>query len=297
MNTALLTSVAWSGRPAATLVDQLLVPPDEAGRTGSSRNSALQDRNGRVDSEVGSSPSWLSPTLDPPDMPSAEVAATTVPDPMLAAARLLLSQGQLQAAHELLREVPHQGIDRRNAVRLSLAAATLDLEFTSLIARADTARDRQHWGDAEYLYWRSLALYPLHSGYMVQYGHALKEQGKLPDAEVAYRSALALGETPADLPDHIAHVASLLGHQTIPVPLPLGVPVAPPLLPLDEAPCRDDIELAFALLLHRPARLVEEILPLMREARTRRAVLLNLLAGNDTVVANRDLMLLLAQTT
>lgn len=276
MNTALLPPIARSGRPTIPLVEHLLISPVP----GAEPPLAAEGL------------SWLAAHPAPAE---AERTAPAPPHPALAPAAALLDQGQVEAAQVLLRAVPQQGTRRSEAVSLTYLAASQDSGFQDFIARADAARDRQQWADAEYLYWRALALYPLHGGYMVQYGHTLKEQGKLPDAEITYRSALALGEASADLPEHIAHVAGLLGHADETAVLRRDA-TRVPRLPLDEAPSRDDIELAFALLLHRPPRLVDEILPLMRTARTRRAVFLRLLAGHEVVVANRDLMLLLAQT-
>jgi hypothetical protein len=180
---------------------------------------------------------------------------------------------------------------RATEVALAVTEAGLDAAFHNLVSEADAARDRRQWDIAEYLYWRALSLHPLHPGYRVQYGHALKEQGKLADAEVAYRSAWALGGQGEDLQRHIMHVAGLQGDATAP-PLP---PEAPPAHPLDELPWREDVELAYALLLHRPPQLIGEVLPLLRAAPSRRAMLLLIAERPEMAAANRDLMLLLAE--
>ncbi len=180
---------------------------------------------------------------------------------------------------------------RAAQVALAMTEAGLDAAFHGLVAEADAARDRRQWDIAEYLYWRALSLHPLHPGYRVQYGHALKEQGKLADAEVAYRSAWALGEQGEDLHRHIMHVAGLQGDATAP-PLP---PEVPPAHPLDELPWQEDVELAFALLLHRPPQLTGEVLPMLRAVPSRRALLLLIAKRPEMAAANRDLMLLLAE--
>jgi hypothetical protein len=179
---------------------------------------------------------------------------------------------------------------RAVAVIEAMATASRDAAFRSLIAEADGMRDQRNWGQAEYLYWRALSLHPLHPGYRVQYGHALKEQARFADAEVAYRSAWALGEAGEDLRQHIIHVAAAQGDSTPPMPAPRLAPVHP----LDERPWLGDVELGFALLLHRTPCLVEEVLPLLRSAPTRRVMLLDLARRPETATANRDLMLLLA---
>lgn len=250
---------------------------------------------GRLMALAGASPP-AAPQHPPADAPAAPAATRPAAEAWLTEATALLQAGQPDAAQTLLRQVPEHGSCRAAAVGLTVAAARLDPEFRDHIAQADRARDRHAWNEAEYLYWRALALYPLHAGYLVQYGHALKEQGKFADAEAAYRSALALGETASDLPQHIAHAAAALGHAaTGPAPTPERSRIAAA-LPLDEPPSRDDVEVAFALVLHRKPRLAEEVLPLLRSAPTRRAVLGDLLAREEAVVANRDLLLLLAQT-
>ena len=180
---------------------------------------------------------------------------------------------------------------RLAAVAEAVAAASGDVAFRSLVAEADAMRDQRQWGRAEYLYWRALGLHPLHPGYRVQYGHALKEQAKLADAEVAYRSAWALGEAGEDLRQHILHVAGLQGDASPPLPAPRRAPGHP----LDERPWQRDVELGFALLLHRAPGLATEVLPLLRAMPTRRAMLLALARRPETATANRDLMLLLAE--
>ncbi|MBL6457513.1 hypothetical protein JMJ55_19455 [Belnapia sp. T6] len=234
----------------------------------------------------------LHPIPAPDSLSRPEAAPPGGGRPDLALAETLLREGAVPAAQSLLRGLPRVAASRAEGVSLTYAAACLDPEFRQHIAQADTARDRRQWPEAEYGYWRALSLYPLHAGYRVQYGHALKEQGKLPDAEVAYRSALALDpEAAADLRRHIAHVAGLLGHAEAPDPSPR--PPAPH--PLEEAPWSEDVELAHALLLHRPPQLVEEVLPLLRTAPTRRALLLAVMGREEMARANRDLMLLLAE--
>jgi len=180
---------------------------------------------------------------------------------------------------------------RTAAVAEAVAAASGDAAFRSLVAEADAMRDQRQWGRAEYLYWRALELHPLHPGYRVQYGHALKEQAKFADAEVAYRSAWALGEAGEDLRQHILHVAHRQGDASPPMPVPRRAPDHP----LDERPWQRDVELGFALLLHRAPGLAGEMLPLLRAMPTRRALLLALARRPEAATANRDLMLLLAE--
>ena len=207
-------------------------------------------------------------------------------------ARDLLRRGRTEAALRLLRALPDQGRSRSEAVALAIAAAQHDPEFQELVALADAERDARNWARAEYLYWRMLQLYPLHAGYTVQYGHCLKERGKLEDAEVVYRSALALGAPAEDVKEHIAHVhaAQGCGEAVFPAAPTEGGQ------PLDLPPCRADVEVLFALLLQRPPRTMSETLAMLRTAATCREVAHRLVRHDEFPAANRDLMVLLAQS-
>jgi len=82
---------------------------------------------------------------------------------------------------------------------------------------ADRARDIQQWEHAARLYREALDRDPRNQAIWVQYGHALKESGKLRDpdklaqAEFAYRRALALDPAIADTHLQIGHVLKLQG--------------------------------------------------------------------------------------
>jgi tetratricopeptide (TPR) repeat protein len=90
--------------------------------------------------------------------------------------------------------------------------AMMDLDFKALTYMADTARDSKRFKQAQAAYASALALYPLHAGYRVQLAHMYKDQGLFEDAEVHYRTALALGCELDQVLEHLTWTAERLGH-------------------------------------------------------------------------------------
>jgi glycosyltransferase involved in cell wall biosynthesis len=80
-----------------------------------------------------------------------------------------------------------------------------------LIDAADRARDTRAWETAAELYAQGLEADPERAGIWVQYGHALKESGRLKDAEAAYRRSLALKPEIADTHLQLGHALKLAG--------------------------------------------------------------------------------------
>ncbi|MBW6398578.1 hypothetical protein KPL78_12005 [Roseomonas sp. HJA6] len=222
----------------------------------------------------------------------AEAPATATPVMAgLARAAVWLAAGKVASALRILRALPTLAATRAEAVTASIRAASHDPEFRELVLAADAARDGRDFARGEFLYWRCLGLYPLHHGYMTQYGHCLKEQGRLVDAELVYRSALALGGQAEDLHRHITAVAGLRGAApNLPAPQPQGVD------PIDEPPTARDVTRLFALLLNggEPANSVD-VLDLLIACPRRRDVVLALLARPAFPLANHRLMALLAE--
>jgi glycosyltransferase involved in cell wall biosynthesis len=81
----------------------------------------------------------------------------------------------------------------------------------SIITLADRARDAGDWEAAARLYRKALARNPRNPPIWVQYGHALKESGRLAEAEAAYRRALFFQPKAADSELQLGHVLKLQG--------------------------------------------------------------------------------------
>jgi tetratricopeptide (TPR) repeat protein len=78
-------------------------------------------------------------------------------------------------------------------------------------SRADRARDAGEWELAAEYYSEALQAMPGAFAIWVQYGHALKESGRVGAAERAYRLSLSLSPDTADTHLQLGHVLKLLG--------------------------------------------------------------------------------------
>jgi len=174
---------------------------------------------------------------------------------------------------------------------LTTRAASKDSEFRGLVAKADQARDSRQWVEGENHYREALALYPAHSGYMVQYAHCLKEQQKFPEAEIYYRSALALGAPARDVEEHVDFVASQQGyHAPVQILLPANTESG---TMMDAPPTKDDIDLVSSLLIGWRTD-TAEVLHLLRTRRSVREVFAWVIAEPRFQNHNRELMSLIA---
>jgi hypothetical protein len=267
---------------AAALLAEAVAAPDRSEPWDALRNLVEQDAG----------PGW--PTPD--DI--ARIAPSRQPEAALCRARLLLAMGQRLAATALLRSLPGMAEDRPALVHWSHRAGSHDPDFLGHIATADRRRDQLSWAEAEFHYFAGLQLYPAHSGYMTQCAHCLKEQDKLLDAEVYYRSALALGEAPDDLAEHIGFVCARQGLQMGPWSPPGAPPAARPgaaaPVGLDLVPTRQDVERLFELMLGRPAASLEEIAIMLRSCPTCADVVALLLEHREFRVVHRNLLEILA---
>jgi hypothetical protein len=98
-------------------------------------------------------------------------------------------------------------MSRRQQAVLCVTEAWSDPQIGAAIRAADRARDASDWLAALGGYVEALSRAPLHAGYTVQAGHCLKEMGRMADAELCYRDAVALGAAAEDVMEHLAFVA------------------------------------------------------------------------------------------
>jgi len=176
-------------------------------------------------------------------------------------------------------------VTRAAQIARTLDQAGTDSRFCDHVARADAARDAADWTTAETQYGEALSLYPLHWGFCVQRAHAIKEQGNYPGAEAWYRSAVALG-APANMVDqHLAYVARLNGA----VFARSGTPDLA-VVPLLAPPTLHDIGL-LGRLVRGPGLARDDLaLPLLRDARDNRAVLIRMIEMPEFTRSNRTFL-------
>ena len=129
--------------------------------------------------------------------------------------------------------------NRARMIESTQHAALSDERFRALVQQGDWARDEAKWEEALQFYDQALALYPYQRSYWPQLGHMNKELEKPAEAEIAYRTAVALGEPVADVNEHAAAVIERQGDDI--EALPLYLPDAG--RPADQPPARADLEM------------------------------------------------------
>jgi tetratricopeptide (TPR) repeat protein len=115
-----------------------------------------------------------------------------------------------------LEMTPQPPRDRTTATEAVHLAAQKDDVFQGLVHEADRLRDDRKFSQAEGYYAQALKIFPLHSGYRVQFAHSLKEQGRQIEAIAQYAFALATG---APLPDVAQHILFCAREAEVPLTL------------------------------------------------------------------------------
>lgn len=154
---------------------------------------------------------------------------------------------------------------QRSAILDSLhRLAIADDRFLVNVQQGDWARDQHQWAKSEGHYRAALALHPYERTFWSQLGHVVREQGKLEEAEIAYRTACALGQPVSDLRMFVQHVLQQLGinEQEYPLRSLQQGPI------WQQPPSHPDV-MALARLMWCQTQLEEsEILSLLRSAAT-----------------------------
>lgn len=142
---------------------------------------------------------------------------------------------ELIGADSRAEPAPVNFADRARMIKSSQHSALSDERFRALAQEGDWARDRQNWSAAAENYAKALALYPYQRSYWTQLGHMQKEQGKFAEAEIAYRTAVGLGEPLADVEEHAMFVIARQGDEeqaaSLRVPQPGNAASQPPTKP------------------------------------------------------------------
>lgn len=111
-------------------------------------------------------------------------------------------------AHEICRPwfVLGRFVERRKGLRLGAREPE-----AARVSRANRARNAGEWDLAARCYREILQALPNASAIWVQYGHALKETGKIAEAERAYRRSASLSPDTADTHLQLGHLLKLQG--------------------------------------------------------------------------------------
>jgi hypothetical protein len=162
------------------------------------------------------------------------------------------------------------------------AAASGDAAFRAFVASGDGHRDAGAWVEAEASYGAAVALYPYQPGYWVQLGHMRKEQGHFAAAEVAYRTAAALGVSPAGVTEHLCFVMAKQGADNGDNPIRITTPGETAQL----VPAQPDVLLLARLLWRAQDLSDEEMLELLRKAESLDALFAAMVGDPRFVQAN-----------
>jgi hypothetical protein len=174
----------------------------------------------------------------------------------------------------------------RRSGKLAIQFGCEDTDLCQIVTEADAERDKRDFACAEQLYYRALTLYPTHPVVTVQYAHALKEQGKFPDALVRYVDASIYGAPKSDVEEHSLFVASRLGLKDAVARILAGPETLQP---------SAHIRALYRLVCGRDADM-KTVLHLMIGCQNFSSLFVELVRGDFFKHANRDLLRLVVET-
>ena len=123
----------------------------------------------------------------------------------------LRAQGLGLEPNLLGRAISNAVMDRHLLGAVSIRLANSDTDFCGHIVQAETSRVKGDLSKAQFHYWSALELFPSHPGFLIQYGHCLKDQGLIADALPKYIDAYYFGASQKDVKQHALFVASSIG--------------------------------------------------------------------------------------
>lgn len=186
--------------------------------------------------------------------------------------------------------------NRQARVEFARRAIEFDDDAGDWIAKAEAKV-----GDAaEFAYWSCLQLYPFARDVVLGYAKALHEQGKLLDAEVQLRNAIALGTPPESVRRQLQAIASARGESCVEEVVSkfaqgLKAPINALSSPRGDAflyPDLHTIEMLYRFLSgERPG--IQVVAQLQKASRTAWDLLINIVSTGEFRRANLDLMYLL----
>jgi ABC-type polysaccharide/polyol phosphate transport system ATPase subunit len=162
------------------------------------------------------------------------------------------------------RPVPVNFTNRAWTIDSTQRAALTDERFRALVQQGDWARDQREWSRAGEEYKNALAMYPFQRSYWTQLGHMEKEMGEFAKAEIAYRTAVALGEPLADVEQHAQFVIERQGDLDTAPPIRLPVPGAA----ANQPPSRPDFDVLTWLMCNKADHTDSAVLHQLRHNET-----------------------------
>jgi tetratricopeptide (TPR) repeat protein len=211
----------WSfSRETKTAVEQKVEAEDElqAART---ENSRLAADKSRAEGELQSARTENSRLVVERDKLTVEIARQQVKQ---RAARERLESDSARwseaavAAAYARRSQPE---DTRRRLKLIITASECSISTSRWergprmsLALADRALNECQWQLAARCYGDVLEQWPNNAAVWVQFGHALKESGKVAEAEAVYRHSIQLNPAVADTHLQLGHALKLLGRHS-----------------------------------------------------------------------------------
>lgn len=120
-------------------------------------------------------------------------------------------------------------VSRKQLIDVTTSTALHDEMFLNLVLEADLRMQEKKYELAKETFEKAFEIFPFNGVYWTQWAHAVKEAEDYELAEIGYRSACALGESPGELQEFMPRVLKNLGKY----------PQQKPFLPLKSGPAHE----------------------------------------------------------